>query len=293
MLKIWSRFRKPTTLDKHVIVFGQHSNDWMSALHPRALVWKKIDNIKSVKFFSTANEIPKTSNRRKLNTVIIPLMESHLYEMPTNLKSLTSTPELVSLMADKRLLTENLITHGFAQVVPKTWTNPMDSTFPCVIKRSELNGGQGIQILKSFHELHTVITEPEYDGKSYFFQEFISSDTEYVCHIVALKGEILFTNYFECKMPGPEMIRRGDSPTTILNRGSDLNFNVAAVFKDIIKHLHYSGPCNIDFKLINGHPRIFEINPRLGGSLMVSDNVHTLTKVLNIIIRNANETDKF
>jgi carbamoylphosphate synthase large subunit len=94
-------------------------------------------------------------------------------------------------------------------------------------------------------------------------------------------------------MPGPEMIRRGDSPTTILNRGSDLNFNVAAVFKDIIKHLHYSGPCNIDFKLINGHPRIFEINPRLGGSLMVSDNVQTLTKVLNIIIRNANETDKF
>jgi carbamoylphosphate synthase large subunit len=219
-------------------------------------------------------------------------MESHLYEMPMNLKSLTSTPELVSLMADKRLLTENLITHGFAQVVPKTWTNPMDSTFPCVIKRSELNGGQGIQILKSFHELHTVLLEPEYDGKSYFFQEYISSDIEYVCHIVALKGEILFTNYFEYIMSTTEMIRGGDSTATILNRGSNLDFNVSKVFKDIVKHLEYSGPCNIDFKMINGHPRIFEINPRLGGSLMVRDNVPVLTQVLNIIIRNASETDK-
>ena len=169
----------------------------------------------------------------------------------------------------------------------------MDSTFPWVIKRSELNGGQGIQILKSFHELHTVLLEPEYNGKSYFFQEFISSDIEYVCHIVALKGEILFTNYFEYIMSTTDMIRGGDSPATILNRGSNLSFNVSKVFKDIVKHLEYSGPCNIDFKLINGHPRIFEINPRLGGSLMVSDNIPVLTQVLNIIIRNASETGKF
>lgn len=265
----------------------------MSALNPQALVWKKLDNVKSVKLFSDSKEIPKTSNQRKLNTIIIPLMESHLYEMPTNLKSLTSIPEIVSLIADKRLLTENLITHRFSQVVPKTWTNPMDSTFPCVIKRSELNGGQGIQILKSFHELHTVMTTPEYLGKSYFFQEFVSGEVEYVCHIVALNGEILFTNYFEYVMPRPEMIRCGDTPTTILNRGSNLNFNVAAVFKNIIKHLNYSGPCNIDFKLINGHPKIFEINPRLGGSLMIRDNVQVLTQVLDIIIRNANQSGKF
>ena len=293
MRNFWARFNKTASKKQHVIVLGRHSDDWMSALNPEALVWKKLENIKSVKLFSTADEIPKTSRRRRLNTVIIPLMESHLYEMPTNLKSLTSTPELVRLIADKLLLTENLITNDFAQYVPKTWTNPTDSIFPCVIKRTELNGGQGIRILKSFHELNTVMTEPEYDGESYFFQEFISSDVEYVCHIVALKGEILFTNYFEYIMPSPEMIRVGDSPTTILNLGTELDFNVSTAFKAIVKHLDYSGPCNIDFKMINGHPRIFEINPRLGGSLMVSGNIPVLTQILNIIVWNACETFDF
>ena len=290
MRNIWSRFKKPTTLDKHVIIFGQHSDDWISAINPEALVWKKLDNIKSVKMFSAANEIPKISRRRKSNTVIIPLMESHLYEMPTNLKSLTSTPELVSLMADKHQLTQNLITHGFGQYVPKTWTNSADSILPCVIKRHDLSGGKGVKILKSIKELSTSLSDSEFSGKQCFFQELIPGDAEYVCHIVALKGEILFMKYFEYIMPGPEMIRSWDSQTTILDRGTELNFNVSMVFKEIVKHLGYSGPCNIDFKLINGHPRIFEINPRLGGSLMVSGNIPVLTQVLNIIIRNASET---
>jgi predicted ATP-grasp superfamily ATP-dependent carboligase len=260
----------------------------MSALHPDALVWKKLDNIKSVKFFSTANKIPKTYRKNVSNIVIIPLMETHLYEMPTNFTSLTSTPALVQLMADKLKLTENLNTNGFARYVPKTWTNPTDSKFPCIIKRRELNGAQGIKLLKSFHELHNVLSEPEFNLKSCFFQDFISSDVEYVCHIVALNGEILFSNYFEYTMPNPEMVRGWDSPTTNINRGSKLNLEVSVIFKEIIKLLNYTGPCNIDFKMINGVPKIFEINPRLGGSLMVSENLSVLEQILKIIIRNAN-----
>ena len=287
MLEIWSRFRKMRSGSKHVIIFGQHSEDWMSALHPRALVWKQIADVKSVKLFSAANEIPKTYKKNASNILIIPLMETHLYEMPTNFTSLTSTPALVQLMADKLKLTENLNAHGFARYVPKTWTNPTDSTFPCIIKPRELNGAQGIKILKSFHELQTVLSEPEFNLKSCFFQDFISSDVEYVCHIVALNGEILFSNYFKYTMPNLEMVRGWDSPTTINNCGSNLNFEVFIIFKEIIKLLNYTGPCNIDFKMINGVPKIFEINPRLGGSLMVSENLSVLAQILKTIIRNA------
>ena len=287
MLKIWSRFKKPTTLDNYVIIFGRHSDDWMSALNPEALVWKKLDNVKSVKLFSTANEIPKTSKRRKLNTVIIPLMESNLYEMPTNLKSLTSRPELVSIMADKLLLTENLIANGFAQYVPKTWTDPTNLIFPSIIKRRDLNAGQGIRILRTVHELHEALSDSEFHEAHYFFQEFVSGDVEYVCHIVALKGEILFSNYFEYAMPGPEVVRGSNSPASITDRGPNLNHEVSEKFKEVIKYLDYSGPCNIDFKLIDGVPKIFEINPRLGGSLMVDDNLMSLIQILRIIIKNA------
>lgn len=259
----------------------------MSALHPSALVWKQLPEVKSVEFISSANEIPKSFRRRNLSMVIIPLLESHLYEMPTNFTSLTSSPALVRLMADKLLLTKYLAAHRFDQFVPKTWTNPSDLTFPCIIKRHDLNGGQGVRILRSSNELQTAISEPEFNEKSYFFQELIFGDVEYVCHIVALKGEILFSYYFEYIMPSSEMIRGWDSPTTKVNRGSDLNFNVSRVFKDVVKHLDYSGPCNIDFKIINGYPKILEINPRLGGSLMVNENLPTLTHILKIIIQRA------
>ena len=259
----------------------------MSALNPEALVWKKLDNVKSVKLFKTANEIPNTSRRRKLNTVIIPLMESHLYEMPTNLKSLTSESELVSLMADKLLLTKNLIANGFAQYVPRTWTNPSDSAFPCILKRRDLNGGQGIRILRSVRDLQEALTEFEFQGTQYFFQELVSANEEYVCHLVAMKGEILFFNYFEYGMPRPDVVRRRGGQISFTNFGSNLDYTVSSVFENIIKHLNYSGPCNIDFKLINGLPKIFEINPRLGGSLMVAENLPTLTQILKTIIERA------
>jgi len=287
MLKICSRFRKKRSKRKHVIIFGRHSEDWMSALHPRALVWKQIPEVKSVKLITSTNEIPKTSNRRALSTVIIPLMETHLYEMPTNFASLTSTPELVKLMADKLLLTKDLASSNFDQFVPKTWTNPADSTFPCILKRRDLNGGQGIRILRSVLDLQEALTEFEFQGTQYFFQELVSADEEYVCHIVAMKGEILFSNYFEYGMPHPDVVRRRGGQTTFTNFGSNLDYRVSNVFENIIKHLNYSGPCNIDFKLINGLPKIFEINPRLGGSLMIAENLPTLTQILKIIIQRA------
>jgi carbamoylphosphate synthase large subunit len=287
MLKIWSCFDKRASAIEHVIIFGRHTDDWMSALHPNALVWKKLTNIKSVRLFTSVNEIPKTSNQRASNTVIIPLMETHLFEMPVDFNSLTSTPELVKLMRDKLLLTEELISSNFDQFVPKTWTNPADSTFPCILKRRDLNGGQGIRILRSVLDLQEALTEFEFQGTQYFFQELVSANEEYVCHLVAMKGEILFSNYFGYGMPHPDVVRRRGGQTTFTNLGSNLDYKVSSVFKNIINHLNYSGPCNIDFKLINGLPKIFEINPRLGGSLMVAENIPTLTSVLKTIIQRA------
>lgn len=259
----------------------------MSALQPNALVWQQLPNVKSVKLVSSEKKTPRISNMRASKTVIIPLMESHLYEMPANFTSLTSQPELVSLMADKLLLTENLIANGFTRYVPKTWTNPADSVFPCILKRRDLNGGQGIRVLRSVRDVQESLTELELQGMQYLFQELVSANEEYVCHLVVSKGEILFSNYFQYVMPSPELVRRRGGQISFSNIGSILDYKVSSVFENIMKHLDYSGPCNIDFKLINGIPQIFEINPRLGGSLMVPENLSTLTQILRIIIRHA------
>lgn len=110
---------------------------------------------------------------------------------------------------------------------------------------------------------------------------------EYVCHIVALNGEILFSNYFEYVMLDSEIVRGKVSPLKITNIGPIINPEITKIFKTVIKYLNYTGPCNIDFKIINGLPQIFEINPRPGGSLMASKNRSVLANVLRTILKNA------
>jgi carbamoylphosphate synthase large subunit len=89
------------------------------------------------------------------------------------------------------------------------------------------------------------------------------------------------------QLPNLETIRGWQSAIPITKLGVNLNHETSRTIKNVIKHLNYSGPCNIDFKLINGIPKIFEINPRLGGSLMVEENLPVLAKILEIVIKNA------
>jgi carbamoylphosphate synthase large subunit len=49
----------------------------------------------------------------------------------------------------------------------------------------------------------------------------------------------------------------------------------------------YSGPCNIDYSYQSSDLKIFEINPRLGGSLMKTENVKLLAQALTAIIKAA------
>ena len=51
-------------------------------------------------------------------------------------------------------------------------------------------------------------------------------------------------------------------------------------FSAILNSIGYEGLCCFDYKVINGKPQIFEINPRFGGSL--SAYFFTFLKKLNL-----------
>ena len=48
--------------------------------------------------------------------------------------------------------------------------------------------------------------------------------------------------------------------------------------------LNYRGPCVIDYKLADGRVQIFEINPRLGGTLLLKSNAGLLREALGHIL---------
>jgi len=64
-----------------------------------------------------------------------------------------------------------------------------------------------------------------------------------------------------------------------------ISADLLSIFQGILKPLNFNGPCNIDFKLTpQGKLKIFEINPRLGGSLMHEENGDLLKDAINHIL---------
>jgi len=276
-----------------VIIYGQHSEDWMTALDSTAPVWKLLPNVISVEI--AHNDNPPFAQEGLLKkilsitcfhrTVIIPLMESHLYEMPHNFKSLTATVDTVALMANKEKFSSLLIENGFSSFVPRIYENIDLVEFPVVIKRTDLNAGQGVRIIRNLMDFHDAENDPIFENKNYFLQEYVESERDYVAHIIAKNGKILWSKSFCYSMPHAETIRTPGIHTAITSY--TLNSHTLDVFDKIIKLLKYSGPCNIDFRMSDNEPKIFEINPRLGGSLMLPESMADLKENLELIIKHA------
>ena len=71
-----------------------------------------------------------------------------------------------------------------------------------------------------------------------------------------------------------------ENKSTIIESNPD----TLKVFDQIMLQTNYSGPCNIDFSYDSSNLKIFEINPRFGGSLMKAENMTLLAQALKAII---------
>jgi carbamoylphosphate synthase large subunit len=62
---------------------------------------------------------------------------------------------------------------------------------------------------------------------------------------------------------------------------------VLDVFRKIFNLSNYSGPANVNFKLRDGKPIIFESNPRFGGSMFLPMFRPQLKQSITALLNNA------
>jgi biotin carboxylase len=67
----------------------------------------------------------------------------------------------------------------------------------------------------------------------------------------------------------------------------ELSEEIYKVFERILKAFNYEGPANFNYKLKDGKPIIFEMNPRMGGSMMKPKFRHLVAGCVEAIIINA------
>ena len=107
--------------------------------------------------------------------------------------------------------------------------------------------------------------------KEIIIQEFIENTNEFVWHAVYKDGVRLWEATIKY-IKSNSLIFRGPN-SEIDSMIIESNPDATKVFDQIMSKTNYSGPCNIDFSYESSNLKIFEINPRIGGSLMNPENI--------------------
>lgn len=271
--------------EPNIIIYGLHSIDWMSALDPRAVVWEGVKsaqgaaaNVRLIEQFPPDYCLPSD------NLTIIPLMERHILSCPIGFRALIPSVEAVATLANKRSFAQFMNDYGFSSLCPQTFFSVKEISYPCVLKRIDLNAGNGIIYVEDESSLIEALDTDIFRGHEVIFQSYVAGAKEMVTHIVAKNGRIHYSASYEYGDEANENIRGGSLSERSM-KPYDADEKTLDYFEQILSKLQYSGPCNIDYKVnSDGVISIFEINPRLGGSLMNPQHLSALRETLIKII---------
>ena len=267
---------------QRVIIYGFHSEDWNQALSPKSKVWKLLPDVGKVLVVEGSPEfLPK--KRLYFKDCIIPLMENHIKATPDSSTSLKPRLEILEKFANKKIFHLLLKELNLAEYQPNIYLDQEITKFPIVLKRTNLNACQGIKIIFTQEELIDSLSQDMWRGKEIIIQEFNENTNEFVWHAVYKDGVRLWETTIKYVKSNSLILRGPDSEIESII--VEPNPDATKVFDQIMSKTNYSGPCNIDFSYESSNPKIFEINPRIGGSLMNPENKELLAQALKAIIK--------
>ncbi|HWR01221.1 MAG TPA: hypothetical protein VN371_05110 [Chlorobaculum sp.] len=269
-----------------VIIFGRHCHVWMAALAPEASVWSRLPDVKMVCNVHSRNKLRRMKEREvDYRTVIIPLMEHHIAKCPKKYHSLVPCKRALGLLGNKAQFASYVERHNLDSFVPRHYESVDDIAWPAVLKRADLNSGRGIEIVRSIEHFEDLLKTDLWKNQKYVLQELIPGKFDYVTHCICKNGRILWASTFEYEMSSAKEIRTPDNVKFM--KPSVASPSTMNQMEKLLAPLRFNGPCNFDYKIdAQGEMKVFEINPRLGGSLMLPENVDHLGNALSCIIDN-------
>jgi hypothetical protein len=166
--------------------------------------------------------------------------------------------ESYTICNDKRLFNDFMLSNNYSEYVPGEL---MVEQFPFMLKKIMDECGENTFIIENIRDLE--MRKEQYESLDYFTQNIIPGKKEYATHILIKDGKIVnaltivYIFKTNCYVKGKDhYICR----MVAHNRHLDL-------FENILHSMQYNGLCCVNYKEQNGVPKIFEINPRFGGSL--------------------------
>lgn len=189
--------------------------------------------------------------------------------------ALFPTADVLDGCEDKLAFNTWLVANGFGQHVPRM-TGAIG--YPHLVKARRGQWGEGIEIIHDDIEDRTYWASA--DPKENFRQEYVPGCIEQATHLLVRSGEVRFRRHVEFVF-GDQIYVKGHRARQWIQREADLDVHLP-LFAAIVAKLGYEGTCCFGYKVVNGHPWIFELNARYGASLtpFVADYLSALREEL-------------
>ncbi len=241
----------PAAYRPEVEIHGAHSPDWMNALGPDGPVWRLLPRIGAVRLEAGSAHFHKR--------IVIPLMEPHIRTMPGSCWALVPDAAALAVFSDKLAFARYVEQQGLGAFAPETLDLAAPS-FPAVLKRTDLNAGNGIVVVASREELDIRLAQPLWSGHAALLQELVGSRTDYVTHLVAAGGRIVWHRTYAYKLNGRRVIR--GAVERLETHPAKLSAADIAILERFLLPLGFDGPANVDFRRRkDGRLAVLEINP--------------------------------
>lgn len=176
------------------------------------------------------------------------------------LKAIVPSDEAIDACNRKDEFVRRLAARGFSGYLP-AWGDAVD--YPYLLKKNIGEWGVDIHIIRDAEA--EAGYRRELESGDYLKQQYIDGRTEYTTHLLMAAGSNVFMRSVEFGFVQPVHVKGKCFPHA--SQAIVDHRRHAALFEDVMNSLGFQGFCCFNYKLVDGVPRIFEVNPRYGASM--------------------------
>ncbi|MGB7900855.1 MAG: ATP-grasp domain-containing protein [Halobacteriota archaeon] len=213
---------------------------------------------KDKEFINRIVEICKTENCKiifpGMDVELIPLSNQASLLKANGIYPVVSRPEVVKICDNKMLTLSFLKRHNFPY--PKSFDlreYAFELDFPVIFKPKKGEGSAGVFLVDDKEQFDAI--SKSLDASSYIVQEYIDGE-EYTCGTVTLQNKCIGVILMK------RQLRAGATYKAFVVKNDALE----KFIKNVITTLKPFGACNIQLRMIDNVPFIFDINARCSGA---------------------------
>jgi len=270
---------------KNMLVFYGYHPDWKNIYDKNMLKNELRGIIDDVIIFKRIDELRnylKTEGQNYKN-YIMPSRIHHIHELNNaNINSLFQIDSgWLKQLEDKKLFVDYVSKNNLHKFFPRIYTKacnrnedklvivkPRDSAFSIGVYKKKLRE------LEDCEFDNNVVQEYIYESKEY--AGYFVSHNGNITNAFAYVGEYGNTEYIKCA---------GGKHDPTPQKRVILNDTIKSIFEKFLKPCSYTGTCCFDFKIKDRKIYVFEINPRMGGSLNVPKNKQDLIDIIRDLVK--------